>query len=258
MAWNLSSSRLRLIGSRRHHRDRAGQPHQVAAAGARVGTHVLDPRVESGAAQPAREAVRVERRPHGEVTIDPQGLAGAQEAGHAVQRRVRGCRERLGTVVDVHEDGVVPRLGAGDGAVDVADGDADAAIGQRIAGEMGEGPLVPANDLGHELEHLDRRVGGKCVEGRAHGEAHAQPADEDPGATLAGEMRASERAERVLRRVDAAVHEIGPVDADGELVTASGQDQLVTGGRLHLLDDFPGNHGCGQHRGSEGSGSLRA
>src|SRR5690606_21384336 len=69
------------------------------------------------------------------------------------------------------------------------------------------------------------------AEGRAQGEAHAQAADQDPGARPPGDALAGEGGKRLLRAADAAVHEIAGAEPDGKFATAAHEAQVAAVGR---------------------------
>src|SRR5688572_20926153 len=115
-----------------------GDEDHVAGAAAGPGPRKAGRHLEAGPLETEREAGVVLRRPDPEdASRSERGVQGAQP-GRRVEPPVALQGDRLGAVVDVEQDGVERRLGAGDGVGHVGLHGPDAWVGERTAGERAE------------------------------------------------------------------------------------------------------------------------
>ena len=146
--------------------------------------------LEAGRAQPRAEPRVLEQRPDRQHAPRPQGARRRAQPLLGVEALVAERRERRRPVIDVEQDGVVPRARAGDDCGDVAFDHAEAGVAQRRPRQVAKDVAVPAHDGTDQLDD-HRGVGREDAERRARREAHAEAADEharlrlrrQPGAT---------------------------------------------------------------------------
>src|SRR5690606_3070602 len=98
----------------------SGEPDEVVTAASLArGRDALQPDLEAGTSQPAGECRVVRERPHAEHAMRAEGGSRFGQAPVSIQVFVALVRERIGSVVDVQQDGVVVSAGTPDAHADV-------------------------------------------------------------------------------------------------------------------------------------------
>src|SRR5690606_23877815 len=129
------------------------------------------------------------------------------------------AHERLGAVVDIHEDRVEALRLAPNEIGHVAHEHRAAGVGKRRAGRNAEPFAIPLDDLGNEPGYDDLDARAERFDRRSQRKTHAEPADEEARVALTPEALECERREGSLRAVHAAIHEIAATgDLDGEQI----------------------------------------